>query len=89
MFESPHQGNVRLDCEFDKVWDSLKNKGELSLQTEIKGNPFIAKATSATKEQHAGARVMVFLHENNGKRMESARVMSAVGNTTITVMEPE
>ncbi|MGA3291265.1 MAG: hypothetical protein ABSD42_13620 [Candidatus Bathyarchaeia archaeon] len=72
MFE-PHQGNVRLDCEFDKVWDSLKMKGELSLQTEIEGKPFIAKATVATKGQHSGERVIVFIHEKNGKRTESAR----------------
>ena len=36
-----------MDCEFDKVWDFLKMKGELSLQTEIEGKPFIAKATLA------------------------------------------
>ena len=66
MFE-PHQGTVRLDCDFDKVWDYLKNKSELSLQTEAEGKPFIAKATVATRGQHAGERVIVFLHEKNGK----------------------
>jgi len=49
MFE-PHQGNVQLDCEFDKVWDFLKMKGELSLLTEIEGKPFIAKANVTTQE---------------------------------------
>ena len=72
MFE-PRQGTVRLDCEFDKVRDSLNIKGELSLQTEIEGKPFIAKATVATKGQHSGERVIVFIHEKNGKRTESAR----------------
>ena len=55
MFES-HQGNVQLDCDFDKTWDSLKAKSELSLQTETEGKPFIAKATVATKGQHSGER---------------------------------
>ena len=72
MFE-PHQGNVQLDCDFDKVWDFLKMKGELSLQTEIEGKPFIAKATVATRDERSGQRVIVFLHENDGKRIESAR----------------
>lgn len=52
MFES-HQGNVHLDCDFDKVWSSLNGKGELPLQTEIEGKPFIAKATVAAKGKHA------------------------------------
>jgi len=72
MFE-PHQGNVQMDCEFDKVWDFLKMKGELSLQTEKEGKPFIAKATLTTRGQHPGERVIVFLHEKDGKRTESAR----------------
>jgi hypothetical protein len=72
MFE-PHQGIVRLDCDFNKTWDSLHAKGELSLQTEIEGRPFIAKATVATRGLHSGERVIVFLHENDGTRTESAR----------------
>jgi hypothetical protein len=89
MFE-PHQGNVRLDCDFDKVWDSLKMKGDLSLQTEIEGKPFIAKATVATRGQHSGERVIVFLHEKDGKRIESARGYECCwGDITITVTEPE
>ena len=73
MFE-PHRGNVRLDCDFDKVWDILKNKGEVSLQTEIEGKPFIAKATVATRGQHSGGRVIVFIHEKkNGERIESRK----------------
>ena len=69
MFE-PHQGNVPLDCDFDKLWNSFNNKGELSLQTEVEGNPFIAKATMAKKGKHSGEQVIVFLHEKNGKRTE-------------------
>jgi hypothetical protein len=72
MFE-PHQGNVRLDCDFDKIWDSLKNKGELSLQTEREGKPFIARATVATRGPHLGERVIIFFHEKSGKLTESAR----------------
>lgn len=72
MFE-PHQGNVQLDCDFDKTWESLKAKSELLLQTEIEGKPFVAKATIAARGQHAGERVIVFLHEKNGMRTESAR----------------
>ena len=72
MFE-PHEGNVHLDCDFNKVWASLKGTGELSLQTEIEGNPFIAMASVATKGKHLGERVIVFLHEKDGKRTESAR----------------
>jgi hypothetical protein len=51
----------------------LNGKDELSLQTEIEGKPFIAKARVATKGKHATERVIVFLHEKNGKRTESAR----------------
>ena len=72
MFE-PHQGNVALDCEFDKVWEFLKMKGELSLLTEVEGKPFIAKATVATRGQHQGEKVIIFLHEKDGKQTESAR----------------
>ena len=72
MFE-PHQGNVHLDCNFDRMWDFLKAKGELCLQTEVEGKPFIAKATVALRGKHEGERVIVFLHEKAGKRTESAR----------------
>jgi hypothetical protein len=72
LFE-PHQGNLKVDCEFDKVWDFLNAKDELSLQTEKEGKTFIAKATEAVRGQHSGQRAIVFLHEKNGKRTESAR----------------
>jgi hypothetical protein len=45
----------------------LKAKRELSLQTEVEGEPFIAKATVASREKHSGEQVIVFLHEKNGK----------------------
>ncbi len=64
MFE-PHQGNVQLDSDFDKIWDSLKAKTELLLQTEIEGKLFIAKATVAIRGQRSGERVIVFLHEKD------------------------
>ena len=72
MFE-PHRGNVPLTCDFDKVWISLHAIGELMLQTEREGKPFIAKAIVASKGQHSGERAIVFLHEKDGKRTESAR----------------
>ena len=64
MFE-PHQGNVQVDCDFDKTWDSLKAKSEVSLQTEIEGKPFIAKATVATRGQRSGERGNCFLALKN------------------------
>ena len=88
MFE-PHQGNVRLDCDFDKVWESLKMKGELSLHTEIEGKPFNAKATVATRGKHSGERVIVFLHEKDGSGLNLQEAMNAVGDTTTTATEPE
>jgi hypothetical protein len=57
---------VKLDCDFDKVWGSLKTNGELSLQTEIKWKPFIAKATVASRGQHSGA---CFLSVKYGKKI--------------------
>jgi len=72
LFE-PHQGNVRLECDFNRVWDSLKMKGELSLQAEVEGKPFVAKATVAVRGERSGERVIVYLHKKNGKRTESAR----------------
>jgi hypothetical protein len=38
------------------MWNFLKMKGEFSLQTEIEGKPFIAKATAAKRGQHSGER---------------------------------
>ncbi|MGZ4849938.1 MAG: hypothetical protein ACXV2C_01000 [Candidatus Bathyarchaeia archaeon] len=88
MFE-PHQGNVRIDCDFDKVWDSLKIKGELSLQTEIEGNPFIAKATVATKGLHSGEKVIVFFTKRTESELNLQEGTNAAGDIIITVMEPE
>lgn len=51
----------------------FERKKRALLQTEIEGKSFISNATVAIRGQRSGKRVIVFLHERNGKRTESAR----------------
>ena len=69
----PHEGNVRVVTEFEEAWDYLNRTGELHLQTEREGKPFIAKATITGKGIHSGEKSIRFLKKRNGKRQEYAR----------------
>ena len=65
----PHEGVVTLRNPFDEVWESLKRKGEIHLQTDKKGTPFIARACITQKGLHRGERVIRFFRN----RTERAR----------------
>jgi hypothetical protein len=58
-----HQRTITLVSDFNKAWEFLRGKGELTLRTEKNRIPFIVKASVAKRGKHEGERVILFLNE--------------------------
>lgn len=65
----PHEGVVSLRNTFKDMWEFLKGKGEIRLQTDKKGTPFTTKASMTKKGIHRGEQVIRFFRN----RTEMAR----------------
>ena len=64
----PHGGFVRLQNNFDIVWELLNKHGDLRLKTEKKKTHFVAKASMMTpRTLDKPERAIVFLRRLNGR----------------------
>jgi hypothetical protein len=67
-----HQRTVTLVNDYNKVWEFLNSKGELTLRTEKTMTPFFVHASIAKRGKHSGERVIRVL--NHDTRRASAYV---------------
>lgn len=62
-----HQRTVALNNNFDKVWEYLNNKCEVTLRTEKNRISFIALASKAVRGKHEGEKLIRVLNAETRK----------------------